>query len=180
CTLTAVICEIAISSATAAQRAKICSSHPANKIRGCDSQGCSGCDDPRNKHEKTGRRRVSSWQGAQPRANPPCSSNSVQLSGSGFCVKMCYIKYSGPIKKGEKIDVLLPMQRVCKGITSPVCIQNCDLTDLLPTCKQEAAHQGQSLQTPLLYSLNLSGIGSHSSKVEATEAQTVVPPKKYP
>lgn len=54
---------------------------------------------------------------------------------TGFCVKMFYIKpvkYSGPIEKGEKIGVLLPMQRVYRGIISHVHIQNCDLTDPTP------------------------------------------------
>uniref|UniRef100_A0A8C4XQB3 Uncharacterized protein n=1 Tax=Falco tinnunculus TaxID=100819 RepID=A0A8C4XQB3_FALTI len=57
---------------------------------------------------------------------------------TGLCVKMCYIKYSGPIKKGEKIDVLLPMQRVYRGITSPVCIQNWLFRPRLPTCYWES------------------------------------------
>ncbi|KAM6322345.1 leukocyte cell-derived chemotaxin-2 [Podargus strigoides] len=100
---TAVVLVIVISSAAAAQWAKICSSQPANRIRGCDSQGCGRYTDPR------------SW--------------------AGFCIKIFYIepiKYSGPIKKGEKIGILLPMQRVYRGITSHVHIQNCDLTDPTP------------------------------------------------
>ncbi|NXY73960.1 LECT2 protein, partial [Glareola pratincola] len=71
----------------------------------------------------------------RPYGNGNAIDNGVQLSGSGFCVKMFYIKpvkYSGPIEKGEKIGVLLPMQRVYRGIISHVHIQNCDLTDPTP------------------------------------------------
>uniref|UniRef100_A0A8C3JCJ5 Leukocyte cell derived chemotaxin 2 n=1 Tax=Calidris pygmaea TaxID=425635 RepID=A0A8C3JCJ5_9CHAR len=120
---------------------------PSNKIRGCDSQGCGRYNDPR------------SWPGlgvdvvcedgsvvnapftgkiisqARPYRNGNAIDNGVKLSGSGFCIKMFYIKpvkYSGPVKKGEKIGVLLPMQRVYRGITSHVHIQNCDLTDPTP------------------------------------------------
>ncbi|NWQ97877.1 LECT2 protein, partial [Burhinus bistriatus] len=72
---------------------------------------------------------------ARPYGNGNAIDDGVQLLGSGFCVKVFYIKpvkYSGPIKKGEKIGVLLPVQRVHRGITSHVHIQNCDLTDPTP------------------------------------------------
>ncbi|XP_009975003.2 leukocyte cell-derived chemotaxin-2-like [Tyto alba] len=146
--LTAVILAIAISSATAAQWAKICSSQPANKIRGCDSQGCGGYNDPRGgrKHRgvdvvcEDGSVVYAPFTGkidkqARPYGNGNAIDNGVQLSGSGFCIKMFYIKpvkYSGSIRKGEKIGVLLPMQRVYQGIISHVHIQNCDLTDPTP------------------------------------------------
>uniref|UniRef100_A0A663MUA7 Uncharacterized protein n=1 Tax=Athene cunicularia TaxID=194338 RepID=A0A663MUA7_ATHCN len=51
---------------------------------------------------------------------------------TGFCIKMFYskpLKYSGLVKKGERIGVMLPMQRLYQGIISHVHIQNWDLTD---------------------------------------------------
>ncbi|XP_009463154.1 PREDICTED: leukocyte cell-derived chemotaxin-2-like [Nipponia nippon] len=72
---------------------------------------------------------------ARPYRDGNAIDNRVQLSGSGFCIKMFYIKpidYSGPIEKGEKIGILLSMQRVYQGITSHVHIQNYDLTDSTP------------------------------------------------
>ncbi|XP_009501203.2 LOW QUALITY PROTEIN: leukocyte cell-derived chemotaxin-2-like [Phalacrocorax carbo] len=142
----AVLLPTAISSAAAAQWAEICSGQPANKIRGCDAQGCGGCNDPRGggrKHRgvdvvcEDGSVVSTPFAGrihkrARSYGNGSAIGSGVQLSGSGFCIKMLYIKpvkYSGPIKKGEKISVLLPMQRVYQGITSHVHIQNCDLTD---------------------------------------------------
>ncbi|OPJ88171.1 leukocyte cell-derived chemotaxin-2 [Patagioenas fasciata] len=146
--VTAVILLIAISSATAARWAKICSGQPANKIRGCDSQGCGRYDDPRGgrKHKgvdvvcEDGAVVFAPFTGTierqvRPYGNGNAIDNGVQLSGSGFCIQMFYIKpvkHSGPIKKGEKIGVLLPMQSVYRGITSHVHIQNCDLTDPTP------------------------------------------------
>ncbi|NXG92767.1 LECT2 protein, partial [Stercorarius parasiticus] len=134
--------------AAAAQWAKICSSQPANKIRGCDSHGCGGYNVPRGgrKHRgvdvvcEDGSVVYAPFTGritrqVRPYGNGNAIDNGVQLSGSGFCVKMFYIKpvkYSGPIEKGEKIGVLLPMQRVYRGIISHVHIQNCDLTDPTP------------------------------------------------
>ncbi|XP_065546439.1 leukocyte cell-derived chemotaxin-2 [Lathamus discolor] len=146
--VTAVVLVIVISSATAAKWAKICSSQPSNKIRGCDSHGCGGYNNPRGgrKHKgvdvvcKDGSEVYAPFTGnidkrARPYGNNNAIDNGVQLSGSGFCIKMFYIqpiKYSGPIRRGEKIGVLLPMQRVYRGIISHVHIQNCDSTDPTP------------------------------------------------
>uniref|UniRef100_A0A8C6IU69 Uncharacterized protein n=1 Tax=Melopsittacus undulatus TaxID=13146 RepID=A0A8C6IU69_MELUD len=123
---------------TAAQWAKICSSQPSNKIRGCDSHGCGGYSSSRGGRKHRGV--YAPFTGnidkqARPYGNNNAIDNRVQLSGSGFCIKMFYIKpikYSGPIRKGEKIGVLLPMQKVYRGITSHVHIQNCNLTDPTP------------------------------------------------
>ncbi|KAM6055572.1 LOW QUALITY PROTEIN: leukocyte cell-derived chemotaxin-2 [Theristicus caerulescens] len=155
--VTAVILAIAISSDIAGAVGSVCCStigknllsQPANKIRGCDSQGCSGYNDPRSWAGMTGDGLdVVCKDGSvvyapftgktDKQARPYRDSNAidkVQLSGSGFCIKMFYIKpikYSSPNKKGEKIGVLLPMQRVYQGITSRVHIQNCDLTGPTP------------------------------------------------
>ncbi|XP_030360839.1 leukocyte cell-derived chemotaxin-2 [Strigops habroptila] len=146
--VTAVILMIVISSATAAQWAKICSGQPSNKIRGCDSHGCGGYNYPRGarKHKgvdvvcEDGSVVYAPFTGnidkrARPYGNNNAIDNGVQLSGSGFCIKMFYIKpikVSGLIRKGEKIGVLLPMQKVYRGIISHVHIQNCDSTDPTP------------------------------------------------
>uniref|UniRef100_A0A8D0FPG7 Leukocyte cell derived chemotaxin 2 n=1 Tax=Strix occidentalis caurina TaxID=311401 RepID=A0A8D0FPG7_STROC len=81
---------------TAAQWAKICSSQPANKIRGCDSQGCGGYNDPRGgrKHRgvdvvcEDGAVVYAPFTGminkqARPYGNGNAIDNGVQLSGSG-------------------------------------------------------------------------------------------------
>ncbi|NXS93702.1 LECT2 protein, partial [Jacana jacana] len=131
--------------AAAGQWAKICSSQPSNRIRDCDSYGCGRYNAPRGgrRHKgvdvlcEDGAVVYAPFTGnivsrARPYGNGNAIDNGVQLSGSGFCVKMFYIepvKYNGPITKGEKIGVLLPMQRVYRGIKSHVHIQNCDLTD---------------------------------------------------
>ncbi|XP_054245327.1 leukocyte cell-derived chemotaxin-2-like [Indicator indicator] len=146
--VTAVILALVISTAAAAQWAKICSSESANKVRGCDSQGCGGYNYPRGgkKHRgvdvvcEDGTVVLAPFTGrllrqAKPYGNGNAIDDGVQLAGSGFCIKMFYIKpvkYSGSIKKGEKIGILLPLQKVYRGIISHVHIQNCDLTDPTP------------------------------------------------
>ncbi|XP_009700304.1 PREDICTED: leukocyte cell-derived chemotaxin-2-like [Cariama cristata] len=143
-----LVLAIAVSSAAAEKWARICSSHPTNEIRGCDAQGCGGYNNPRGGRKHRGVD-VLCEDGSvvyapflakidrqtKPYGNGNAIDNGVQLSGSGFCIKMFYIKpvkYSGLVKKGEKIGVMLPMQRVYQGIMSHVHIQNCDLTDPTP------------------------------------------------
>ncbi|XP_010177166.1 PREDICTED: leukocyte cell-derived chemotaxin-2-like, partial [Mesitornis unicolor] len=130
--------------AATAQRLKTCSSQPANKIRGCDSQGCGRdswkkhrgadvvCEDGSVVYapfmEKIDRH-------SRPYRNGNAIDNRVRLSGPGFCIKMYdikFIKCNDSIRKGEKIGVLLPMQRVYQRITSHVHIQNRDSTDPTP------------------------------------------------
>ncbi|NXK05107.1 LECT2 protein, partial [Herpetotheres cachinnans] len=137
--------------ATAAQWAKICSSQPANKIRGCDSQGCGGYNETRGKKQrgadevcKDGSVVYAPFTGkidnhTRPYGNSNAINNSGQLSGSATrAERPAYFASStaAPSRRGRKIGVLIPMQRIYRGITSHVHIQNCDLTDLLPTCKQ--------------------------------------------
>ncbi|NXT75231.1 LECT2 protein, partial [Zapornia atra] len=132
----------------AAQWGNICSSQPANRVRGCDRHGCGGYNNPRGgrKHRgvdvvcEDGSAVYAPFTGkiekpARPYGNGNAIDNGVQLSGAGFCIKMFYIrpvKNRGSIQKGEKIGVMLPMQSVYPGITSHVHIQNCDLTDPTP------------------------------------------------
>ncbi|XP_062443399.1 leukocyte cell-derived chemotaxin-2 [Rhea pennata] len=145
--VTAVIFAIAISSAAAAQWANICSGQPANKIRGCDSTGCGGYNlREGRKHKgvdvvcKDGSTVYAPFTGkidrqTRPYGNGNAIDDGVQLSGSGFCIKMYFIKpvkHSGPIRKGEKIGVMLPMQIIYRATISHIHIQNCDLTDPTP------------------------------------------------
>ncbi|KAK1343320.1 hypothetical protein QTO34_016099 [Cnephaeus nilssonii] len=69
---------------------------------------------------------------ATPSTKKNAINDGVKISGGGLCVKMFYIKpikYKGSIKKGEKLGILLPMQKVYPGIQSHVHIQKCDLSD---------------------------------------------------
>ncbi|NWY01869.1 LECT2 protein, partial [Nothoprocta ornata] len=130
--------------AAAAQWANICSSQPATKIRGCDTKGCGGYNQPRGARRHGGVDVVCEdgstihalFMGRTDQQTRPYGNaidDKVQLSGEGFCIKMFYIKpvkSSGPIRKGENIGVLLPMQSVYQGITSHV--QNHDFTDPTP------------------------------------------------
>lgn len=80
-----------------------------------------------------------------------------------------------PHKKGVKISVLVPVQRVSEELYSIyVHIQNCALRDPDPTCRQDPAHQGQTSSPTLV------GHCLGTGRVETTEPQAVVPPQKYP
>ncbi|ROL51840.1 Leukocyte cell-derived chemotaxin-2 [Anabarilius grahami] len=59
-------------------------------------------------------------------------NDGINLSGQGLCFKLFYVKpdrYSGTLKKGQRIGRMLPMQRVYPGITSHVHVQMCDRSD---------------------------------------------------
>ncbi|CAB1325515.1 unnamed protein product [Coregonus sp. 'balchen'] len=56
-------------------------------------------------------------------------NDGINLSGEGLCFKLFYVKpdkYSGVVKKGQRIGTLLTMQSVYPGITSHVHVQMCD------------------------------------------------------
>uniref|UniRef100_A0A8D0GWV3 Leukocyte cell derived chemotaxin 2 n=1 Tax=Sphenodon punctatus TaxID=8508 RepID=A0A8D0GWV3_SPHPU len=146
-TTTAVVFAALISSATG-RWAKICATQSANKIRGCDSYGCGAYNDQSGgkPHKgvdvicRDGSLVYSPFTGstkmqAKPFGNRNAIDNGVLLHGSGFCLKIFYIKpfkYRGSIRKGERLCVLLPMQKVHPGIISHIHIQNCDLSDPTP------------------------------------------------
>ncbi|XP_055745239.1 leukocyte cell-derived chemotaxin-2-like [Salvelinus fontinalis] len=59
-------------------------------------------------------------------------NEGINLSGEGLCFKLFYVKpdkYSGVVKKGQRIGTLLTMQSVYPGITSHVHVQMCDKSD---------------------------------------------------
>uniref|UniRef100_A0A8C3RUX8 M23ase beta-sheet core domain-containing protein n=1 Tax=Chelydra serpentina TaxID=8475 RepID=A0A8C3RUX8_CHESE len=124
---------------------QICAGNPSNEIRGCDNKGC-GKYGARRKSKRhlgvdvvcnDGSTVYAPFTGTIERQVIPYKTNNainngIQLSGSGFCVKMLYIKpvkYRGQITKGNNIGVMLPMQRVYPGITSHVHIENCNKKD---------------------------------------------------
>ncbi|XP_074988049.1 leukocyte cell-derived chemotaxin-2 [Caretta caretta] len=129
---------------------QICAGNPSNKVRGCDIKGCGNYGAPRKSRDGTIRRHLgvdvvcndgstvyAPFSGTIERQVIPYKinnaiNNGILLRGSGFCVKMFYIKpvkYQGQIAKGNKIGVMLPMQRVYPRITSHVHIENCDKSD---------------------------------------------------
>nr|CAR94535.1 leukocyte cell-derived chemotaxin 2 [Plecoglossus altivelis] len=59
-------------------------------------------------------------------------NNGINLSGEGLCFKLFYVKpdkYSGEVKKGDRLGTMLPMQSVYPGITSHIHVQMCDKSD---------------------------------------------------
>uniref|UniRef100_A0A2K6ULR7 Uncharacterized protein n=1 Tax=Saimiri boliviensis boliviensis TaxID=39432 RepID=A0A2K6ULR7_SAIBB len=106
----------------------ICVDKASNKIQTCDRHGCGQYSAQRSQRPHQG-------VDEKPYQNKNAINNAVQISGRdkrGFCVKMFYIKpieNKGPMKRGEKLGTLLPLQKVSPGIRSHVRIQNCDLSD---------------------------------------------------
>ncbi|TFK09516.1 solute carrier family 12 member 4 [Platysternon megacephalum] len=143
----AIIVATLISSVAAGPWGPICAGNPRNKIRGCDTFGCGRYNAPRGPrlHKgvdvtcRDGSTVYAPFSGAiGGRVNPyragknNAINNGILLRGSGFCIHMFYIRpvrYNGRINKGQKIGVMLPMQRVYRGITSHVHVQNCDRSD---------------------------------------------------
>ncbi|KAM7161780.1 leukocyte cell-derived chemotaxin-2-like [Macrochelys suwanniensis] len=123
---------------------QICAGNPRNRVRGCDRFGCGHYGAPRSPgiHKgvdvicRDGSIVYAPFSGViGGRANPyqagknNAINNGILLRGSGFCIHMFYIRpvrYSGRINKGQKIGVMLPMQRVYRGMTSHVHVQNCN------------------------------------------------------
>ncbi|KAJ8246876.1 hypothetical protein GJAV_G00256360 [Gymnothorax javanicus] len=127
----------------------LCSGNPSNKKRGCDGRryGCGyyGASRAGGKRRHLGLDIVCA-DGATVYApldvklagrSVPYTKNNdindgVTLKGEGLCFKLFYVKpdkYSGTVKKGQKIGKMLPMQKVYPGITSHVHVQMCDETD---------------------------------------------------
>nr|XP_025037023.1 myeloid protein 1-like [Pelodiscus sinensis] len=124
----------------------ICAGNPKNKPRRCDRLGCGHYGAPRlggRKHRgvdvicRDGSTVYAPFSGTiggqvKPYRKNNAINNGLLLRGSGFCIHIFYIrpvKYRGRIRKGQKIGVMLPMQRVYRGITSHVHVQNCNLSD---------------------------------------------------
>ncbi|KAA0709477.1 Leukocyte cell-derived chemotaxin-2 [Triplophysa tibetana] len=128
----------------------LCSGNPNNNKRGCDGYGCGyfgaprkGKDGVKRKHKgldivcKDGSTIYAPFDvklngRSAPYGNKNAIDNGITLNGQGLCFKLFYVKpdkYSGSLKKGQKIGTLLPMQKVYPGITSHVHVQMCDESD---------------------------------------------------
>ncbi|XP_072204583.1 leukocyte cell-derived chemotaxin-2 [Excalfactoria chinensis] len=127
--------------------AQICSGNPFNKIRGCDRYGCGNYGANRQgKGEKHKGVDVICTDGSTVYApfsgqlsgpirffhNGNAIDDGVQITGSGYCVKLVCIhpiRYHGQIQKGQQLGRMLPMQRVFPGIVSHIHVENCDQSD---------------------------------------------------
>ncbi|KAM8798843.1 leukocyte cell-derived chemotaxin-2 [Eudromia elegans] len=129
------------------QWAQICRGNPTNKIRGCDKYGCGSFG--AHRHGGKGKHvgvDVICADGATVYApfsgqlsgpikffrNGNAIDDGVQITGSGYCVKLVCIhpiRYHGTIQRGQELGRMLPMQRVFPGIVSHIHIENCDHSD---------------------------------------------------
>ncbi|XP_060783163.1 leukocyte cell derived chemotaxin 2, tandem duplicate 1 [Neoarius graeffei] len=143
-----LICAVLCVLQTATAQVKfgqLCSGNAANTKRGCDTTyGCGNYGASRNggKSKHSGLDIVCAdgatvyapfdvtiTRKAVPYTHNNAINNGLQLSGGGLCFKLFYLKpdkYSGSVKKGQKLGTLLPMQTVYPGITSHIHVQLCD------------------------------------------------------
>ncbi|XP_068947984.1 leukocyte cell-derived chemotaxin-2 [Petaurus breviceps papuanus] len=134
-----------ISTALAGPWGVICAGKDKNTIRGRDRYGYGKYGAPRGERTHNGVD-VSCADGsvvkapfdgmivrqAKPYKTDNAINDGVQIISKDYCIKMFYVKpvkYKGSIKKGEKLGILLPMQKVYPGITSHVHVENCNLSD---------------------------------------------------
>ncbi|XP_056117843.1 leukocyte cell-derived chemotaxin-2-like [Rhinichthys klamathensis goyatoka] len=143
--LLAVICSSRVD-ASRVTFGPLCSGNTSNRKRGCDTKyGCGNYGAGRGNRKHMGLDIVCA-DGAtvyapfdvklNGKAAPYIKNNAINdginLSGEGLCFKLFYVKpdrYTGTLKKGQKIGSLLPMQSVYPGITSHVHVQMCDKSD---------------------------------------------------
>ncbi|XP_026136428.1 leukocyte cell-derived chemotaxin-2-like [Carassius auratus] len=145
--LLAVICSCLVD-ASQVKLGPLCNGNSKNRIRGCDGKyGCgyygASRDGGKRKHQGVD---IVCADGAtvyapfnvklNGKAAPYKKNNAINdginLSGEGLCFKLFYvkpIKYSGTLRKGQKIGTMLPMQKVYPGITSHLHFQMCDKSD---------------------------------------------------
>ncbi|KAM4819550.1 leukocyte cell-derived chemotaxin-2 [Thomomys bottae] len=134
-----------ISTALAGQWATMCAGKSSNEVRTCDSHGCGAYSAQRSQRShrgvdvlcSSGSTVYAPFTGMimgqeKPYKNKNVINNGIRLFGTGFCVKIFYIKpvkYKGSIKKGEKLGTALPVQKVYPGIQPHIHLENCDLSD---------------------------------------------------
>nr|BAK38535.1 leukocyte cell-derived chemotaxin 2 [Sardinops melanostictus] len=128
----------------------LCSGNPTNQARGCDVKwGCGNYGAKRGHGTHKGLDIKCSDEAtvyapfdvelkgqAAPYRSPTdlqkLINDGVNVSGEGLCFKLFYVKpdkYSGSLKKDERIGKLLPMQRTYPKITSHIHVQMCDRSD---------------------------------------------------
>ncbi|KAL2077271.1 hypothetical protein ACEWY4_026775 [Coilia grayii] len=130
---------------------QLCSGNPTNRKRGCDEHGwgCGHYGARRNHGTHKGLDIVCNdgdtvYAPFDVKLNGPAApyrkptalqkliNDGVNLSGEGLCFKLFYVKpdkYKGFLKKGQRIGILHPMQKVYPGITSHTHVQMCDRSD---------------------------------------------------
>ncbi|CAM4615007.1 unnamed protein product [Leuciscus chuanchicus] len=135
--LLAVICSSSVDAQV--KFGRLCSSSPSNRIRRCDRLGCGNYGAKRGNRKHLGLD-IACTDGAtvyapfdvklngrsRPYGNKNAIDDGINLSGKGLCLKLFYVKpdrYTGTLKKGQRIGSMLPMQSVYRGITShmPSC-----------------------------------------------------------
>ncbi|KAI7801828.1 leukocyte cell-derived chemotaxin-2-like [Triplophysa rosa] len=136
--------------ATNVKFGSLCSSNLNNNVRGDDHYGRGNFGAPRKGKDGAKRKHkgldivcddgstiyapfdVKLNGKSAPYGNNNAIDDGITLNGQELCFKLFYVKpdkYSGSLKKGQKIGTLLPMQKVYPGITSHVHVQMCDESD---------------------------------------------------
>ncbi|XP_039520400.1 leukocyte cell-derived chemotaxin-2-like [Pimephales promelas] len=143
--LLAVICSSCVD-ASRGTFGRLCSSNPSNRKRGCDNRyGCGHYGARRGNRKHLGLDILCAdgdtvyapfdvkLNGiSRPYSKNNAINDGINLSGKGLCFKMFYVKpdrYTGTLKKGQRIGRMLRMQSVYPGIPSHVHIQMCDRSD---------------------------------------------------
>ncbi|KAL0974302.1 hypothetical protein UPYG_G00218530 [Umbra pygmaea] len=127
---------------------QLCSNNRFNKIRGWDKFGQGRHGAPRSGGRKHSGVDVICSDGAAvyapfdvkinsrsiPYSDPKkkAINDGLNLSGAGLCFNLWYVKpvkYSGVVKKGQRLGTMMPMQTVYPGITSHLHLQLCNKYD---------------------------------------------------
>ncbi|XP_078390011.1 leukocyte cell-derived chemotaxin-2-like [Cetorhinus maximus] len=146
--LRGLILFILFTQVTAGIWGRLCDGNPTNRVRGTDGYGSGFYGAPRGRRThlgvdvicSDGSKVLAPFTGrmvrqAKPYGNNNAIDNGAMLEGSGYCVKMFYIKPKNNLRsfrKGDVIGTLLNIQDVYPGMISHVHIQMCD-TSVDPT-----------------------------------------------
>ncbi|XP_010899518.2 leukocyte cell-derived chemotaxin-2-like [Esox lucius] len=124
---------------------QLCANNQNNRIRGSDKFGQGHYGAPRTGGRKHSGVDVMCSDGATvyapfdvtiqgksfPYSDPSkkAINDGLKLSGAGLCFNLWYVKpvkYSGVVKKGQRLGTMMPMQKVYPGITSHLHLQLCN------------------------------------------------------
>ncbi|KAL6479740.1 hypothetical protein MHYP_G00107730 [Metynnis hypsauchen] len=145
--LTVVLCSLQVE-AEQVKFGPLCSGNPGNTKRGCDPKwGCGNYGASRKRKDGTTYKHMGldivcadgatvyapfdvTLKGkAVPYKINNAINDGVTLNGGGLCFKLFYMhpdKYTGTVKKGQKLGKLLLMQKVYPKITSHIHVQMCN------------------------------------------------------
>uniref|UniRef100_A0A8B9JWL8 Peptidase M23 domain-containing protein n=1 Tax=Astyanax mexicanus TaxID=7994 RepID=A0A8B9JWL8_ASTMX len=129
----------------AAKFNRLCSTNPKNSARSCDRFGCGhyGAKRVNGKHRGLDIT-CSDWAKvyapfdlilrgrSRPYGNKNIINDGVTIRGQDLCVRLFYIRpvrFSGWVRKGQRLGIMLPMQKIYPGITSHIHLQMCDWSD---------------------------------------------------